>query len=700
MEHDGGDDRYKLGCDIGGTFTDFLLLDRASGEMLVEKCLTTPSDPSAGVFNGIERLAKARPGFLGSTEAILHATTLVINAVIERKGAKTALITTRGFRDVLEIGREMRYDIYDLSLAYPKPLVPRYLRRGVTERTYHDGSVQTPLDVADFDRLIRELQGQAVESLAICFLHSYANPANEQAALSRLASLAPDMPVSLSSSVLPEIREYERTSTTVVNAYAKPLIARYVTRLMAGLQTLGFERQLLIMLSSGGMTTTDTAKEFPVRIIESGPAAGSMAAVSVGGLAGISELIAFDMGGTTAKGCVIRNGVVEKTSASEVAREHRFKRGSGIPVNVPFVDLVEIGAGGGSIAHIDELGLMRVGPESAGASPGPACYGLGGVEPTVSDADLVLGYLNADYFLGGSMRLDESAARSAIEERLGKRLGVTVERAAAGIHQIVTENMGVAIRIHMADKGVDPTKFTLLAFGGAGPIHAWSLARRLGISKVLIPPVAGIASAFGLLVSPLSFDQVQTYRSKLTQVDLSRMEATFQRMEAAAAASITQAEGVEDIAFSRSLDLCYAGQNDTVNVALATREPIKTIEAIQLAFEGAYRRLYSRVYRDIDVNLVNLRVVAQSSKTPLQLKEYPVGDERTVAAKTRRSAYCPLQDRYVEHAVYDRYSLSPGARIRGPAIVEERESTTILGSDAEALVDRYKILVITLRTTG
>jgi N-methylhydantoinase A len=690
--------RYRLSCDIGGTFSDFYLIDVVSGDVLVEKCLTTPPDPSLGVLEGIRRLALRRPDFLAATECVLHATTLVINAIIERKGVRTGLVTTQGFRDVLEIGREMRYDLYDIMLEFPKPLVPRYLREEVRERIYQDGRVRTPLDREDVRRSAAALRRQGVESIAVCFLHSYANPQHEQQAKALLAELMPDVPVSISSEVLPEIREYERSTTTVANAYVKPLVARYTSNLIAGLQSLGFRRQLLIMLSSGGMTSAETAAEYPVRIIESGPAAGAVAAAFLGRLTGYEDaLLAFDMGGTTAKGCVIQGGRIDKAATFEAARVHRFKKGSGLPLRIPVIDIMEIGAGGGSMARIDELGLIQVGPESAGAAPGPACYGYGGEEPTVSDADLVLGYLDADHFLGGEMKLDEHAARSVIENRIAGPLGITLTAAAWAIHELVTENMAAAIQIHMAEKGVDPTRFTLVAFGGAGPVHAFALAKRLGIRRILIPPAAGIASAFGLIVSPIAFDLVRTHRIALNGMEISKLEVLFSDMEAEGKAMVNRSEVAGAVSVSRSLDLCYLGQGYAVNVALSREEgAVLTPALIRKRFEETYERLYGRVYVDMEVELVNLRVVAQSPPPALTLGRDPAAQSTTEALKGSRAACSGAEGRYVEHRVYDRYALARDAVIDGPAIVEERESTTIVGEGGRVTVDAYGTLIISV----
>lgn len=695
METQGG--KYRLACDIGGTFTDFYLFNKKTGAIDVEKCLTTPSDPSEGVLNGIKLLAERNPAFLHDTECMLHATTLVINAIIERKGARTGLLTTRGFRDVLEIGREMRYDLYDIFIEFPSPLVPRYMRQEVMERTYQNGRLVTPVDLDEVEASVAQLQQHGVESIAVCFLHSYANPENEARVKAALARIAPQIPVSISSEVLPEVREYERTTTTVANAYVKPLTARYTSRLLQGLAAQGFQRQLLIMLSSGGMTSVDTAAEFPVRIVESGPAAGAVAAAFIGKISDHEgRLLAFDMGGTTAKGCVIRDGRIEKAAVFEAARRHRFKKGSGIPLRIPVVDLIEIGAGGGSIARVGTMGLIQVGPDSAGASPGPACYGLGGSEPTVSDANLILGYLNADYFLGGGMRLDGAAAEEAVRRRLAEPLGLTLEQAAWGIHGIVTENMASAIRIHMAEKGVDPSQFTIVAFGGGGPIHAFALASKLGVQRVLIPPGAGIASAFGLLVSPISFDLVRTHRVAIDDMDSDRIEVLFAEMAAEATGLVTKAETAGAVTLMRSLDLCYLGQGHHVNVPLQNPTGMPSRDEIRKRFEEVYLQLYGRVYPDMGVQLMNLRLVAESAAGSLELRRLEGGGSAESARKGQRQAYSGRTGGYVLHSVYDRYKLGPGATLRGPAIVEERESTVIVDIGGRVEVDAYGTLVMTL----
>ena len=471
---------YRLGIDIGGTFSDFAVIDDADGAIRVGKTLTSAHAPEESVMRGVADLSGAIPGLLGRTSEVIHATTLVTNTILERKGAKTGLLTTEGFRDILELAREVRYDIYDMFIRLPEPLVPRRLRLGVPERVLADGTALVPLDEAAVRRAAAVFRDEGVEAVAVSFLHSYRNSVHERRAAEILREELPAATLSLSHEVHPEPKEYERTSTTVLDAYVKAVAEGYLERLAEGLAGRGYRDRLFVMLSNGGTATVETAKRVPVQIVESGPAAGVEAAACFGRLAGIDSLLSFDMGGTTAKLCIIENGRAARTRSYEVDRQHRFKAGSGLPAAVPVYDLLEIGAGGGSIARVDDLGLIRVGPESAGSAPGPACYGLGGAAPTVTDADLVLGYLNPDYFLGGRMALDRAGAERAIRTHLAEATGLTTLEAAAGVHEIVNENMASAARIYVAEKGKAPPELSLVAFGGAGPVHAAGLARKLG----------------------------------------------------------------------------------------------------------------------------------------------------------------------------------------------------------------------------
>lgn len=686
--------RFRMGCDIGGTFTDFVLLDTTTGEMRLEKCLTTPADPSEAVLDGVRLLGKGAPRFLDDTSQVFHGTTLVINAVIERKGAKTALITTAGFRDVLEIGTERRYDVYDLQQQYPVPLVPRNLRHGITERIWSDGRVMAPLDEEELARVIERFVDERVESLAVCLLHSYRNPVHEQRIAAYVQHAAPHIAISISSDVLPEIKEYERTATTVVNAYVKPVMQGYAGRLSDRLAASGFTGQLLIMLSSGGVTSVETAMQYPVRVIESGPVAGVIMSQHIAKLANVPDVLSFDMGGTTAKACLLQNGMPTRAREFEVARVHRFKKGSGIPVHVPVLDLLEIGAGGGSIAHINALGLLQVGPESAGADPGPACYGRRGSQPTVTDADLVLGYLNPDYFLGGTMRLDVEASRAVIQERLAAKLGIDPLLAAWGIHDLVNENMAAAAKMHLAEKGGDPSTLALVAFGGAGPVHCYSLAKKLGVRRVIVPVAAGVASAVGFLTAPVSYDVVRTHKIALADADVAGIEKIYRAMEEEALAVLRKGGEAGEATFNRSADIRYIGQGYEINVAFPARgSGVPDRQGLLAIFTEGYRRFYGRTFPENEFEIVNLRVVVEGPPPTTLLQRRRSRADGT-PRKGTRAAYLGPEHEFVEHAVYDRYRLVPGDIVHGPAIVEERESTTCIGRDALLTVDEYGMLDI------
>jgi N-methylhydantoinase A len=651
------------------------------------------------VDRGIGNLLARRPGFLAETAHVIHGTTLVINAVIERKGARTAVVATHGFRDVLEMRREIRYDIYDIAAVYPTPLVARAWRREVTERVYSDGRVLVPLDEDEARRVLADLAAEGVESVAVCLLHSYANQAHERA-LGRLAAREhPALSVSLSSEVLPEIREYERTSTTVVNAYVKPLVARYVERLEARLRGRGFERGLFLMLSGGGITAAETARQFPVRLIESGPVAGALAALHLGEQAGLGDLVSFDMGGTTAKACLIRGGRLPVTTELEVDRVHRFKRGSGTPVGVPAVDLIEIGAGGGSIAGIDEVGLLRVGPQSAGADPGPICYGRGGAAPTVTDADLVLGYLDAGYFLGGAMALDVDGARAGIERDVAKPLSLTLPEAAWGIHEVVNESMASAIRMYVAEKGGDLSRSTLVAFGGEGPVHADGLARKLGVPRLLVPRGAGLISALGFLVAPVSFEVARTHPVRLAAVDLARLEGLYRDLEAEAAVVVQQATPGASLRFARAADMCYAGQGHQIRVGLS-RPDGGGLERGEIAdrFAREYRERYGYAYDDLEVQVVTLRVTATAEGRGASVAASSPGfpGKARGALKGERPAYAPRAGGFFPHRLYAMAALGMGALVTGPAIVEEEASTLIIGPGASGVVDPRGWILVTL----
>jgi N-methylhydantoinase A len=700
----------RIGVDIGGTFTDLILVDDRGEAFQIGKVLTTPADPAGAVTDGVRDLLRAAGLPAGAVAQIVHGTTLLTNALIERKGARTALITTRGFRDALEIAREHRYDMYDLFIERPAPLVPRHRRYEVAERVLEDGSEVQPLDLDQVRRVIDALRQDGVEAVAVCFLHSYRAPAHERAAGELIRSAAPQWDCALSHEVVPEIREYERTSTTVANVYIQGLASRYLARLAERLEGMGVAGPLFIMQSTGGISAVETARRFPIRVVESGPAAGALAAAHHGIAAGRPDLLSFDMGGTTAKACLVEGGEPLTAPEFEVARVYRFKRGSGLPIKVPAIEMIEIGAGGGSLARVDRLGLLTVGPDSAGAEPGPVCYGRGGTEPTVTDADLVLGYLDPEFFLGGRLRLDREAALGAIERRVARSLSLDAVQAAWGIHQVVNENMASAVRVHAVERGKDIRRFPLFAFGGAGPVHAHRVARILRCATVVCPLGAGVASAMGFLVAPLIFDFVRTLHARLEAVDWSGVRAAVAEMEAEGRRMLSATVPADQITFRRWADMRYRGQGHEIRVPLPDGDLGPGGEpALRAAFEQAYAAIYGHSAPDVPVDIVSWRIAAQGPRPVLRrfapgpaaradgagtgLPGAPRRDAEP-ALKGRRAAYLPERKGYAEVPVYDRYGLAPGHEFVGPAIVEERESTVVVGPDARVWVDDWLNLII------
>ena len=687
--------RYRIGVDIGGTFTDFVLEDTARGMLRLGKALTTPHDPSDAVMDGLERLLAETGIAAGDVDVLVHGTTLATNAVIERTGARCGLLTTAGFVDVLAIGRESRYDYYDLHLDLPEPLVPRALRRGIRERVDCDGNVVTPLDRASLAREVEMLVKAGVESVAVCYLHSYRNPQHERETAAYLASIAPQIRVSCSCDISPEVREYERTSTTVINAYLQPIVERYLERLGDRLAERGFRGSFQLMLSSGLLTTAAQARRFPTRLIESGPAGGTMLGAFYSRLTGRRNLIAFDMGGTTAKASLIHDGEATVAREFEVGRIERFKRGSGYPVRIPCVDMVEIGTGGGSIASVDRLGQVQVGPRSAGSVPGPACYARGGREPTVTDADLVLGYLDPDYFLGGEMRLDRDAAAEAIDRKIARPLGLSTAQAAWAIHRVANEEMANAFRIHAMEQGRDPSRYELLAFGGAGPVHAYGVARILRSPTILSPASAGVASALGFLVAPIAAEGAQSYIARLDRIDWHHVNDLFDQVETAGRRFLGES-GVKpsDVTVTRSADMQYLGQMHDIDVPIPAGKLGPSDEALlREAFYGRYRELFQRVVTRIPVEALTWRVTVSAPAPHLNLRrgEHVGG---TNARKGERPAFFPEKLAYVATPVYDRYALQAGDALAGPAIVEERESTLVVGPGAQVEVDEYGSLIV------
>ena len=692
-------DEYQVGIDIGGTFTDVVILDPASGRLSLGKRLTSTDNPARAVTEVLREMLERDGIAARQVVKAIHGTTLVTNLIIERKGASTGLLTSRGFRDALEIGREMRYDIYDIFLELPRPLVPRRQRLEVAERLDHRGQVLTPLTPEEAERAVSQLLALGVESAAISLLHSFRNPAHERMLRDLILAKRPGFPVSLSSEVAPEVREYERTSTTVANAYAMPAVRRYMEILEKGLAELGIGGRLYIILSNGGITSPQTAGRYPIRLLESGPAGGALAAAWVGEQTGQANIISFDMGGTTAKTCIIQNGDPLRVNEFEVGRVYRFKKGSGLPVKIPVIEMIEIGAGGGSIASIGPLGLLKVGPESAGADPGPACYGRGGREPTVTDADLILGYLDPHFFLGGEMQLDPKLAEAALREKIAGPLNLSLERAAWGVHEVVNENMANASRIHAVEKGIDPRRFSLVAFGGAGPVHAYQVAEKLRLETIVVPAAAGVCSAFGFLLAPMSFDLSRSYITRLEELQWGRLNSIYAEMEAKGRELLLDAGvALPDMQFVRSADMRYAGQGFEISVAHpAGQYGPGQLEEFRRAFEKDYQDIYQRLCPEIPIEGVNWRLVATGPRPQIGAGTWwSRGASLGEALKGRRRIYLPGPGRYEEAPVYDRYRLPVGVKFDGPAVVEERESTLVMNGPGTAWVDPLGSLMVRL----
>ncbi len=691
---------YSLGIDIGGTFTDIVVYDHDSGRQVNRKVLTTPDDPARAVVVAVATFLDH--GRLEPSEVarVVHATTLFTNALIERKGARTGLITTEGFADTLEIGRERKFELYELQIAKPEPLVPRHLRLEVPERTRADGRIKLRLDTRAVKARARDLVDAGVTSIAVVFLHAYANPSAEANATRIISELHPQITVSASHEVAPEIREYERASTTVANAYIKPLAHRYLEQMGRGLAELRIPAPLLLMLSSGGLTHVGEAQRTPVQMLESGPAAGAIAGAFFGRADSGGNLLAFDMGGTTAKLSLVEDGEPLTAYGFEAARQKRFIEGSGLPIRISTIELIEIGAGGGSIAEVDEIGLLKVGPRSAGSVPGPASYGRGGLEPTVTDADFLLGYLNPDYFAGGEVQADIDAARKAIGGFAG-RLGLTPIQVAWGIHDIVNENMASAARVHIAERGRDPRHYALLCTGGAGPVHAYAVARKLGLTRVICPPAAGVASALGLLLAPARVDRVATVGIRLDQGGLAVLEAAFQKLEDDARAVMTDTGlKLETATIQRLADGRFLGQGFDLVVALPAGPYDDGVECgarLQAAFETAYRDKFALSPPNVPVEFINIRVTLRA---PVFGAEVVVqgrgGGGAATALKGVRQAYFPEVNGFVETAVYDRYRLAVDDDLAGPAVVEEEGSTLVMGPSVNARVASSGNIIMTL----
>ncbi|MEZ5907212.1 MAG: hydantoinase/oxoprolinase family protein [Hyphomicrobiaceae bacterium] len=688
----------RLAVDIGGTFTD-LVLD-GNGRQWSTKVLTTPEAPEQGVLDGARSLLAEAGVQPDSVKLVIHGTTLATNALIERKGARTALIATDGFRDTLEIAHEHRFEQYDLYMERPAPLVPRELRLTVRERMAADGSVLLPLDETSVDALVGKLEAASIESVAICFLHSYINPAHEQRVAAILKARLPGLSITLSSRVCPEIREYERTSTTCANAYVQPLMEGYLKRLGQGLAASGLTCPLLMMMSSGGITTLETAIAEPIRLIESGPAGGVIFAQRIAAECGIRHALSFDMGGTTAKLTLIDDLVPQNGRTFEVARQYRFLKGSGLPVRIPVIEMVEIGAGGGSIARLDELGRITVGPQSAGSMPGPACYARGGSAPTVTDGDVVLDRIDPRNFANGKILLDAGRAAAAIRAVIGEPLGLEVQVAAAGIAEIVDETMASAARVHAVENGKDVADRTLIAMGGAAPLHCARLAEKLGIDRIIVPVGAGVGSAHGFLLAPISYEVVRTRVMRLDEFDAASVAAMFAQMRAEAEAVVRLGAPDAPLTETREAFMRYRGQGYEISVKLPPEGlGADADKELRRLFEAQYAKLFARTVPDLGVEALTWSLTLATRQPEVRFMDLPPVVAAGPPVGTRR-VFDPGTGESVAAGVYDRDRLPRGARIDGPAVIVEAETATLVPARFEVRVSSGGHLILQRSGSG
>ena len=667
----------RLAVDIGGTFTDLAI--EKDGQRWTAKVLTTPAAPEKGVLEGVQQvLAKAamKPADLA---LVIHGTTLATNAVIERKGAKTALITTDGFRDVLALANEARYDQYDLNIELAKPLVPRRWRLPVPERLDNTGKVLLALDEAAVRAHIPFMRAEGIESLAIGFIHGFVNPTHERRAAEIVREAWPELPVSLSSEVSPEMREWERFSTTVANAYVQPLMARYLKQLELGLREAGLACPLYLMLSGGGLTTIDTAARFPIRLVESGPAGGAIFSAFVARQRGFDKVLSFDMGGTTAKVCLIDDFRPQASRTFEVARVGRFKKGSGLPLRIPVIEMVEIGAGGGSIAQVDSMGRIQVGPESAGADPGPACYGRGGTHPAVTDANLALGRYDPELFAGGALRLYPDQSRKALAEHVGGKLALSADMAALGVVEMVDENMANAARVHAIESAKNYEGRVVIAFGGGGPVHGYRVAEKIGVKRILVPSGAGVGSAIGFLRAPVAYEVVKSLYQRFGSFDVAAVNGLLAAMSREAAGVVAEGAFGAPIEETRIAYMRYVGQGHEIAVPIPpralTQQDVREIRAL---YDSEYSRFYDRPVPGSDVEILSFAVTVRTVEAHVE----------PAAAVADAPAPSPIRVQMVrdtatgevaEWQVYDREAMRPGATVAGPAIVAEAETSTLIG---------------------
>ena len=682
----------RIGIDIGGTFTDFVLEAGAARHTL--KVLTTPDAPERAVFDGLNAVTSEAGVAPSDVTVIIHGTTLATNALIERGGARTALITTEGFRDVIEMGTESRFEQYDLDMVKPDPLVARRDRLTVRERIGADGEVLVPLDEDALTALAPVLAERGIESIAIAFMHSFAYPAHERRAAEILTGLLPNVAISLSSEVSPEIREYERFTTTCANAYVQPMLARYLGRLEQGLKEQGYACPLFLMSSGGGMTEVETARKFPVRLVESGPAGGAILAADIARRNGLDRVVSFDMGGTTAKLCLIDDGAPQTTRNFEVARAYRFKPGSGLPLRIPVVEMVEIGAGGGSIARVDSLKRITVGPDSAGAEPGPACYGRGGAAATVTDANVCLGRIAPQEFAGGRLPLVAEYASDALERDVGAVLGFDLTASAAGVVEIVDENMANAAREHAVERGKSLAGRTLIALGGCAPLHAARLAEKLGIDRIVVPASAGVGSALGFLRAPISYEVARTAYQRLAAFASAPVNRALEAMSEEAHAIVARAAGDARRTERRVAYMRYVGQGHEIPVAVPLR-PLEDADGADLreAYDAAYAAKYGRLMAGVDVEVMSWTVaVSVDGPEGERVADAAVADVE--AGHEKRRLFDMASGGFADAAVHRRESLAPGARVAGPAVITEDETTIVVPARFVATVNSLGDVVL------
>jgi len=673
----------RLGVDIGGTFTDVVL--ESDGRSFSTKVLTTYAAPENAIIDGMHQVCAKAGVDPSQINQIIHGTTLATNALIERRGAKTALITTEGFRDVIEMRTESRFEQYDLNLNLPDPLLPRQMRFTVGGRVDANGAVLVDIDRAEVEAVVDRIAAAGFESVAVGLIHSYLNPAHEELVRDVLAEKLPDVAVSISSEVSPQMREYERFNTVVANAYIKPLMASYLGRLEGRLKGEGVACRIFLMHSGGGIISIQNAADFPVRLVESGPAGGAVFAAHIAARYGLDKVLSFDMGGTTAKICLIKNQTPKTSRVFEVARTYRFKKGSGMPISIPVIDMVEIGAGGGSLAHVDAMRQIRVGPESAGSEPGPTCYGRGGKRPAVTDADLVLGKLDPENFAGGSIKLHPDQSKAALMNNVGETLDMDAVEAAFGVAEVVDENMANAARVHAVENGEDLSEYTMIAFGGAAPLHAGRLCEKLGVERLLVPPGAGVGSAIGFLRAPFSFEANRSVYMKLSNFDGERIKGLLTDLKTEATGFVRTCDEVSPILSEFKVYMRYTGQGWEIPIELTEDQAMNPDAAtFEARFIEDYTKLFGRPVQGMDIEITVWSVNATTPPEQVARMDETDGSDAAIAAG-QRQLFDAASAKYLDSQIVNRFDMSAGQRAHGPVAIVEDETTIIVPASRDAI---------------